>query len=43
VIGSCSLIIRNFGQTIVLLATSFHVGFLRGLFFNPEDGGNIFL
>jgi hypothetical protein len=21
----------------------FHAGFLLGLFFNPEDGGNIFL
>jgi hypothetical protein len=24
-------------------ATGFHTGFLIGLFFNPEDGGDIFL
>jgi hypothetical protein len=27
----------------VLLATSFHAGFLLGLFFDPEDGGDMFL
>jgi hypothetical protein len=26
-----------------LLATCFHAGFLLGLFFNPEDGGDMFL
>jgi hypothetical protein len=26
-----------------VLATCFHAGFLLGLFFDPEDGGNIFL
>jgi hypothetical protein len=26
-----------------LLATYFHDGFLIGLFFDPEDGGNMFL
>jgi hypothetical protein len=26
-----------------LLATCFHAGFLSGLFFNPEDGGDMFL
>jgi hypothetical protein len=26
-----------------LLATCFHVAFLLGLFFNLEDGGNMFL
>jgi hypothetical protein len=26
-----------------MLATCFHTGFLHGLFFNSEDGGNIFL
>jgi hypothetical protein len=25
-----------------LLSICFHAGFLLGLFFNPEDGGNIF-
>jgi hypothetical protein len=24
-------------------ATCFHAGFLLGLFFNPEDGGDMFL
>jgi hypothetical protein len=26
-----------------MLATCFHAGFLLGLFFDPEDGGDIFL
>jgi hypothetical protein len=26
-----------------LLATCFHAGFLLGLFFDPEDGGDMFL
>jgi hypothetical protein len=26
-----------------LLDTSFHAGFFLGCFFNPEDGGDIFL
>jgi hypothetical protein len=26
-----------------LLATCLHTGFLLGLFFNPEDGGDMFL
>jgi hypothetical protein len=26
-----------------LLATCFHAGLLLGLFFNPEDGGDMFL
>jgi hypothetical protein len=26
-----------------LLATCFHTGFLLGLFFDPEDGGDMFL
>jgi hypothetical protein len=26
----------------ILLSTCFHVGFLLGLFFNPEDGGGMF-
>jgi hypothetical protein len=26
-----------------LLATCFHVGFLLDLFFDPEDGGDMFL
>jgi hypothetical protein len=28
---------------LYLLATCFHAGFLLGLFFNPEDGGDMFL
>jgi hypothetical protein len=28
---------------MALLATSFHAGFLLGLFFDPEDGRDIFL
>jgi hypothetical protein len=27
----------------LLLGTRFHAGFLLGLFFDPEDGGDIFL
>jgi hypothetical protein len=27
----------------MLLATCFHDGILLGLFFNPEDGGDLFL
>jgi hypothetical protein len=27
----------------ILLATCFHAGFLRSLFFDPEDGGDMFL
>jgi hypothetical protein len=35
---------RRFGGTYRLqLATCFHVGFLLGLFFDPEDGGDMFL
>jgi hypothetical protein len=33
----------NFGKPIALLATCFHPGFLPGLFFDHEDGGDIFL
>jgi hypothetical protein len=29
--------------TAELLGTCFHASFLRGLFFDPEDGGNMFL
>jgi hypothetical protein len=28
---------------IKLRATSFHAGFLLGLFFGPEDGGDMFI
>jgi hypothetical protein len=30
-------------SSLALLATCLHVGFLLGLFFNPEDGGDMFL
>jgi hypothetical protein len=30
-------------EELAELATCFHGGFLLGLFFNPEDGGDIFL
>jgi hypothetical protein len=40
-------VIRRFGGTclprlLVLLAVCFHAGFLLGLFFDPEDGGDMF-
>jgi hypothetical protein len=35
--------VRNLGQTIALLATCFHAGIFLGLFFDPEDGGDLFL
>jgi hypothetical protein len=28
---------------LALLATCFHAGILLGLFFDPEDGGSVFL
>jgi hypothetical protein len=34
-----SYINQNFGKPMVLL----HASFLLGLFFNPEDGGDMFL
>jgi hypothetical protein len=30
-------------SVIALLATCFHTGFLLGLFFDPKDGGDMFL
>jgi hypothetical protein len=30
-------------EATALLSTSFHCGFLLGLVFNPEDGGDMFL
>jgi hypothetical protein len=44
-ITPCSLlkINRRFGRTYALLATCFHAGFLLGLFFGREDGGDMFL
>jgi hypothetical protein len=30
-------------QAEPVLATCFHAGFLFGVFFGPEDGGNMFL
>jgi hypothetical protein len=31
------------GKQSLLLATCFDAGFLLGLFFGPEDGGDMFL
>jgi hypothetical protein len=41
-ISLVSYIIQNFGKAIALFATCFHVGFLSGLFFDPEYGDEIF-
>jgi hypothetical protein len=30
-------------RKVSLLVTCFHAGFLLGFFFDPEDGGDIFL
>jgi hypothetical protein len=38
-----SYVIQNFDKPVALLATCFHADFLLGLFFNPEDGGNMYL
>jgi hypothetical protein len=34
--------VGKIGRLIALLATCFHTGFLLGVFFDPEDGGNIY-
>jgi hypothetical protein len=34
---------RRISKARALLATCFHAGFLLGLFFDPEDGGDMFL
>jgi hypothetical protein len=31
------------GNRVALIATCFHSDFLLGLFFHPEDGGDMFL
>jgi hypothetical protein len=38
-----SYLIRNVAKPVALLVTYFHTDFLLGLFFDPEDGGNMFL
>jgi hypothetical protein len=38
-----SHIIRNFGNPTALFATLFHAGFSLGLFFDSEDGSDMFL
>jgi hypothetical protein len=35
--------IGDFGKPIALLAAYFNAGFLLGVFFHPEDGGDKFL
>jgi hypothetical protein len=42
-ITPCSPLKDNRRFRGALLATCFHAGFLLGLFFNPEDGGDMFL
>jgi hypothetical protein len=37
------LLINIFDESRTLLATCFHAGFLLGLFFDPEDGGDMVL
>jgi hypothetical protein len=34
---------RNQRESTFCFATCFHAGFFHGLFFDPEDGGDIFL
>jgi hypothetical protein len=34
---------RRISRARALLVTCLHVGFLLGLFFDPEDGGDMFL
>jgi hypothetical protein len=38
-----SYIIQNSSKKIAVLATCSHAGFLLGLFFNIEDGSDMFL
>jgi hypothetical protein len=35
--------ILNFGKLIALLVTCFLAGFLLGLFYDPDDGGDMFI
>jgi hypothetical protein len=42
-VGQGNADITILGYHLALLANCFHAGFLLGLFFNPEDGGDIFL
>jgi hypothetical protein len=41
-LATVSYIIRNFGKLIALLVACFGDGFMFGLFFDREDGGDMF-
>jgi hypothetical protein len=41
---TCSLLFLSYvGKPIALFATCFHAGYLFALFFDPEDGGDMFI
>jgi hypothetical protein len=42
-LSTISYLKRKFGKPISMLATCSHAGFLLGLFFDPEDEGDMFL
>jgi hypothetical protein len=40
---SGKMFISSIFWSFLMLSTCFHTGILLGLFFNPEDGGDMFL